>query len=123
MANALAQEPKAYLEGVLLQVDSVPCASADSSIQSLANEPKKAGDCREYTLQTDRVLYRIRPKDTMHGALLPTGERVRFRLHQDEIILRALAVDAEERECAVLSIRPRSDSITDAHHIRPNHLQ
>jgi hypothetical protein len=31
-------------------------------------------------LQTDKMVYRIRPRDEKHPALLPVGEQAQFRL-------------------------------------------
>ena len=35
--------------------------------------------CQEYVLQSDRMIYLLRPKDTKHPILLPVGESVDFR--------------------------------------------
>ena len=64
---------------------------------------------REYTLQTDRVTYRIRPKDDKHPALLPIGETAEFRIHKDKLLLRMIESDDKEREYQVVSMMPRTD--------------
>ena len=85
----LAKEPKPFQSGTLLQMDSVGCCMDENSGKSLAGEiigtdgaHKKTHEvlCQEYLLQTDHVIYRIRPKDEKHPALLPVGEKAQFRI-------------------------------------------
>jgi hypothetical protein len=67
--------------------------------------------CQEYVLQADRVVYRIRPKDDKHPALLPIGETAHFRIHKDKLILKvAEGSDDKEREYIVVSMTPRQDA-------------
>ena len=66
--------------------------------------------CQEYVLQTDRVVYRIRPKDDKHPILLPIGETAQFRIHKDKLILRVAESDDKEREYIVVSMTPRQDA-------------
>ncbi len=65
--------------------------------------------CQEYVLQSDRVVYRIRPKDDKHPALLPIGETAQFRIHKDRLILKVAEADGKEREYIVVSMTPRED--------------
>ena len=69
-ATAFAKDPKAYLTGQLVQMDSVPCGMVEKDSQSFAGEMlgsdpghKKTQEvlCQEYVLQTERVMIRIRP--------------------------------------------------------------
>jgi hypothetical protein len=66
--------------------------------------------CQEYVLQTDKVVYRIRPKDDKHPALLPIGETAQFRIHKDKLILKVAEADDKEREYVVVSMTPRQDA-------------
>ena len=81
--SAQAKGPKTFQSGTLLQMDSVKCGVDEHSGKSVAGEiigtdsgHKKTREllCQEYVLQTDRLLYRIRPKDEKHPTLLPVGE-------------------------------------------------
>src|SRR5215468_2925298 len=92
-----AKEPKHYQTGTLLQMDSVACGVDEKDGKSLAGEMlgtdaghKKTREllCQEYVLQTDKVIYRIRPKDEKHPVLLPVGEQAQFRLQKDKMLLR-----------------------------------
>ena len=65
--------------------------------------------CQEYILQTDKVIYRIRPKDDKHPALLPIGETALFRMHKDKLILKVAEMDDKEREYIVVSMTPREE--------------
>jgi hypothetical protein len=112
-AAAYAEEPKAYQSGELLQMDSVRCGGEKT--QELL--------CQEYQLQTDKVVYRIRPREMKRPVLLPMGERAQFRFAKDKMLLRVEAVDGKEREYVVVSMKPRSDSTADASPVRLNHLQ
>jgi len=132
-AVAFAKEPKPYQTGKLLQMDSVSCGVDEKAGNSLAGEMigtdsshKKTHEllCQEYVLQTDRVLYRIRPKDDKHPVLLPVGDQAQFRLEKDKMLLRVEDLDNKEREYVVVSMTPRSDASTaDASPARLNHLQ
>ncbi len=67
--------------------------------------------CQEYVIKSDRVIYRIRPKDDKHPVLLPVGETAEFRLHKDKMILRVPEADGKEREYFVVSMTPRADAV------------
>jgi hypothetical protein len=130
---AYAKEPKPYQTGKLLQMDSVPCGTAEKDAKSFAGEmlgtdsgSKKTQEvlCQEYVLQAARVIYRIRPRDEKHPVLLPVGEQAQFRLQKDKMLLRVEDLDSKEREYIVVSMTPRADSSTaDAAPSRLNHLQ
>jgi hypothetical protein len=119
-ATAYAKEPKAYQDGKLLQMDSVQCG---------INENAKKGKtqdllCQEYVVQTDQVLYHVRPKDEKHSVLLPIGQNAQFRLEKNMMLLRVEGADGKEREFVVISVKPRGDSTAaDATPARLNHLQ
>ncbi|HET6180855.1 MAG TPA: hypothetical protein VFE61_28305 [Candidatus Sulfotelmatobacter sp.] len=130
---AYAKDPKAYQTGKLLQMDSVQCGIAEKDAKSFAGEmlgsdsgSKKTQEllCQEYVLQSDKVIYRVRPRDEKHPALLPVGEYAQFRLDKDKMLLRVEGVENKEREYIVVSMTPRTDSNTaDATPTRLNHLQ
>jgi len=130
---AYAKEPKPYQTGKLLQMDSVPCGTAEKDAKSFAGEMlgtdsgnKKTQEvlCQEYVLQAARVIYRIRPRDEKHPVLLPVGEQAQFRFQKDKMMLRVEDLDGKEREYIVVSMTPRADSSTaDAAPSRLNHLQ
>src|SRR5215471_8377154 len=116
---ALAKEPRPYQTGKLLQMDSVPCGMAEKDAKSFAGEmlgtdsgSKKTQEvlCQEYLLQAERVIYRIRPRDEKHPALLPVGSRAQFRLEKDKMKLVVEDLDSREREYIVVSMTPRSDA-------------
>jgi hypothetical protein len=54
--------------------------------------------CQQYVLETERVIYTIRPKDDKHPVLLPIGEKAQFRMDKDKIVLRVEDLDDKERE-------------------------
>ena len=130
---ALAKDPKPYQTGKLLEMDSVQCGTAEKNSTSVAGEMlgtdsgnKKTQEvlCQEYVLQSERVIYRIRPRDEKHPVLLPVGEQATFRLQKDKMLLRVEDLGGKEREYIVVSMTPRSDSTSaDATPSRVNHLQ
>jgi hypothetical protein len=131
-AAAYAKEPRAYQSGKLLRMDSVQCGVDEKDAKSFTGEMigtdsghKKTQEllCQEYLLQTDKMIYRIRPKDARHPVLLPVGEQAQFRLDKDKMLLRVEDLDSKEREYIVVSMTPRSDSTADASPVRLNHLQ
>jgi len=132
-AVALAKEPKAYMSGKVLQMDSVACGTSEKDAKNLAGEMigtdsgnKKTQEvlCQEYVVQGERVVFRIRPRDEKHPVLLPVGERAQFRLEKDKMMLRMEELDNKEHQYTVVSMSPRSDSDSaDATATRVNHLQ
>ena len=130
---AYAKDPKAYQTGKLLQMDSVQCGMAEKEAKSFAGEmlgtdsgSKKTHEllCQEYVVQSERVIYRIRPRDEKHPVLLPVGEQAQFRLQKDKMLLRVEDLDSKEREYIVVSMTPRSESSTaDGTPSRMSHLQ
>lgn len=114
----LAKEHDDYQKGTLLRMESSPCGMQEKGGKSVTGEllgtdsqNKKTQEvlCQEYVLQGEKVVYRIRPKDDKHPALLPIGETAQFRLHKDKLILRVAESDDKEREYIVVSMTPRED--------------
>lgn len=114
-----AKEHDDYQKGTLLKMESAPCGMQEKGGKSITGEligtdsqNKKTQEvlCQEYVLQAEKVVYRIRPKDDKHPALLPIGETAQFRLHKDKLILRVPEGDGKEHEYTVVSMTPREDN-------------
>ncbi len=117
--NGLAKDAPVFQKAVLLQMESTPCGVAEKGGKTVAgellgtdSETKKTNEvlCPEYVLQTDRVIYRIRPRDDKHPALLPLGETAEFRIDKDKMKLRVPEADQKEREYTVVSMTMRDDA-------------
>ncbi|HET7107906.1 MAG TPA: hypothetical protein VFI38_13935 [Candidatus Acidoferrum sp.] len=113
-----AKEPPAYEKAILVKMDSSACGYSEKDGKTIAGEifgtdgqhkNTRQVLCQEYVLQTDRVTYRIQPKDDKHPVLLPVGETAQFRIHKDKMLLRVPEADSKEREYIVLSMTPRTD--------------
>ena len=113
-----AKDKPAYEKGELVQMESTSCGYAEKDGKTLAGEifgtdgqHKKTQEtlCQEYVLRSQRITYRIRPKDDKHPSLLPIGETAEFRVHKDKLLLRVPEADDKEREYIVLSMTPRTD--------------
>jgi hypothetical protein len=113
-----AKDRPAYVKGELVQMDSTSCGYAEKDGKTLAGEifgtdgqHKKTQEtlCQEYVLRSERITYRIRPKDDKHPTLLPIGETAEFRVHKDKLLLRVPEADGKEREYIVLSMTPRTN--------------
>jgi hypothetical protein len=116
---AYAKEPKPHNSGTLLQMDSVQCGTAEKTAKSFAGELLGTDSghkntqqvlCQEYVLQTDRVVYRIRPRDEKHPALLPVGQSAQFYMEKDRMRLRVEDLDDKERDYTVVSMTPRDSN-------------
>jgi hypothetical protein len=121
LCTSLSYAHQAPQSGTILQMDSVACGSDQKSDKSLAgviigtdNTHQKMHTvlCQEYLVQTDRIVYRIRPKDDKHPTLLPVGEKAQFHIDKDRMKLRVEDGDNKEREYVVLSMTPRADAQT-----------
>ena len=122
---AYARDQRAPQSGTLLQMDSIECGTDQKSAKSLTGEIIGTDSahqkmhtllCQEYLLQTDRIIYRIRPKDDKHPALLPVGEKAQFRIEKDHMKLRVEDLDDKEREYIVVSMTPRVEAQTADNH-------
>jgi hypothetical protein len=118
-ATAYAKDLKAYQDGKLLQMDSVQCGTDEKDAKKGKTHELL---CQEYLVQSEQVIYRVRPKDDKHAALLPIGQNAQFRLEKNKMLLR-IEGENKEREYVVVSIKPRGDSTADATPTRVNHLQ
>ena len=116
---AYAKDRPVAQSGTLLQMDSVECGTDQKSGKTFAGEILGTDAahqkmhtllCPEYLLQTDRVLYRIRPKDEKHPILLPVGEKAQFRMDKDHMRLRVEDLDDKERDYIVVSMTPRGEA-------------
>lgn len=114
-----AKDPPSYMKGTLMEMESTPCGVAEKGSKTVAGEifgtdgehkTTQQVLCQEYVLQTDRAIYRIRPKDDKHPALLPIGETAEFRISKDKMILRVPETNSKERDYVVVSIVQRVDS-------------
>jgi hypothetical protein len=115
----MAGDPPVYDKGTLLSMESTTCGSAEKGGKSMAGEilgtdssHKQTEEvlCQEYVLQSDHIVYRIRPNDQKHPVLLPVGQSVDFRIRKDKLYLRDPEGDKKEREYTVLSMQPRADA-------------
>jgi hypothetical protein len=118
LAICVQAKEKFYEKGVLLQMESSACGSAEKGSKTLAGEilgtdgeHKRTQEllCQEYVLQGNRVIYRIRPRDEKHPVILPIGETAEYRIDKDKLILRVPEANDKEREYSVVSITPRTD--------------
>jgi hypothetical protein len=98
-------------------MDSTSCGYRENGGKTVAGEllgadasHKKTQEllCQEYLLQSDRIIYRIRPKDDKHPVLLPVGDAIQFRIHKDKMYCRDPEGEHKEREYLVLSMQLRS---------------
>jgi len=122
LSPAAQAKEKHYQSGKLLRLYSVPCGMDQKNGKSLAGEmlgtdsahmKTKELLCQEYVLQTDKIVYHIRPKDDKHPALLPIGEEAQFRLDKDKLVLRVEDLDDKDRDYIVVSMTPNTSSDRD----------
>lgn len=122
-AFAQAKDRPVNQSGTLLQMDSVDCGAEQKGGKTFAGEMLGTDSahqkthvllCQEYLLQTDRVIYRIRPRDDKHPVLLPVGVKAQFHLDKDKMKLRVEDLDDKEREYTVVSMTPRESGTQSA---------
>jgi hypothetical protein len=114
----LAKDPPNYDKGLLVGMGSSSCGMAEKGSKTVAGEllgtdgqHKMTQEvlCQEYVLQSDRIVYHIRPSDEKHPVLLPVGEAIEFRIHKDKLYLLNREGDNKEREYSVISMQVRAD--------------
>lgn len=120
---AVAKEHSDYQKGTVVRMDATSCGMQEKGSKTVAGEllgtdgeHKKTQEllCQEYTLQGERVVYRIRPKDDKHPVLLPIGETAQFRIHKDKLVMKVPELDDKEREYIVVSMTPRDPDSSSA---------
>ena len=118
---AQAREPRHYQSGKLTRMESVKCGTDQKDAKSVAGELIGTDSqhmrthellCQEYVLETETLVYRVRPKDEKHPALLPVGEKAQFRLDKDKLLMRVEDYDDKEREYFVISMVPKGEAET-----------
>jgi hypothetical protein len=112
---ALAKDGTSYQSGKLKEMNSVECGFEQKSAKGLMGELVGTDDshsktrktfCQEYVLETDHVVYHIRPREEKHPALLPVGEKALFRMKKDLMVLKVPEGDDKEREYDVVTMLP-----------------
>src|SRR3954467_7647970 len=107
-------EPVFHQTGTIAAMDAIECGVDENGGKTFAGEVLGTGGehkktramlCQEYVLKTDRVTYRIRPRDEKHPVLLPVGERAEFRIKKDKLLLAVPEFDGKEREYSVTSMK------------------
>ena len=113
-----AEDPASYDKDLLLSLDSTSCGFAERDGKTITGEilgtdsaHKNTQEvlCQEYVLQSDHIVFRIRPRDLKHPILLPVGEMVEFRIHKDVMVLRDPERDKKDHEYTVVSMLPREN--------------
>jgi hypothetical protein len=116
---AQAKDPKPYQSGKLLRMESVKCGTDEKTGKSVTGEMLGTDSahmktremlCQQYVLETETVIYTIRPKDEKHPALLPIGEKAQFRMDKDKIVLRVEDLDDKDRDYEVVSMVPNDST-------------
>ena len=115
LSVASAEDFMPYQTGKLLQTDFATCTAQGKSPEA---------SCVQYVLESDSVVFHIRPRNAKHTIILPAGERAQFRIDKGVILLHMDGVDNRERPYVVVSISPRTESSTaEAGPRHLNHLQ
>ena len=116
--SAFPKDRPVYDKGMLLSMESDTCGTAQKSGKTLAGEILGTDSsrqqtqevlCQEYVLQSDHIVYRIRPSDTKHPVLLPLGQTIDFRIHKGKLFLMDPEGDKKERQYIVVSMQTRAD--------------
>jgi hypothetical protein len=110
-----AKDGPSYQSGTLKEMSSVECGFEQKSAKGLMGEivgtdnshsKTRKTFCQEYVLETNHVIYHIRPREEKHPALLPVGEKAMFRMKKDFMVLKVPEGDDKEREYDVVSMLP-----------------
>jgi len=110
---AQAKEPKHYQIGTLLQMDSAEWGVDENRRKSVVGELVGTDSAHkkthallrhEYLLQSDSVIYRIRPRDEKHPVLLLVGDQAQFCIQKDRVLLQPEDRDQKEHKYSVISM-------------------
>jgi hypothetical protein len=123
LASFAFSETKVYQKGTITEMTSVPCgydqkpeggfAATVLGVDSDRQKTRQAL-CPEYTVKTDRVIYKIRPlKEEKHPVLLPVAQDADFRIKKDRMVLKVPEFDNNERDYQVVGMEPNHDTTTN----------
>lgn len=121
MGTMQAKDAPSYQSGTLKEMASVDCGYEQKSAKGFVGELIGTDDshsktrktfCQEYVLETNQVVYHIRPKQE-HPALLPVGEKAMFRMKKNYMVLKVPEGDNKEREYDVVSATPAQGNNAD----------
>lgn len=110
---ALAKDPPSYEKGTIASMNAVECGFDAKSGEGIGgmilgtdsqHVKNREVLCQEYTLKSDKVTYRIRPREEKHPALLPVGETAQFRIKKDTLLLRLPETDSKEHSYVVVGM-------------------
>jgi hypothetical protein len=117
----MAKDPVSFDKGTLVKMESAECGVDSRGAEGIggvlgvddsSHTKTRQMLCQEYLLQGDRLVYRIRPTDEKHPALLPIGEKAEYRIEKDRMRLRVPEMDSREREFTVVAVSQRTDADT-----------
>src|SRR6266404_1438622 len=120
---AVAEDRHFYTKGTLAEMTSVECGYDENSGKGIvgsivgtdsAHKKTRQMLCPEYVVKTDRVNYRIRPRDEKHPVLLPVGEQAEFRMKKEIMVLRVPEGDNKERNYSVVSMTQAAAAVNDS---------
>jgi hypothetical protein len=112
-----------YERATITKMESVDCGVDEKGGESVAGEllgtdstHKKTRKmlCPEYVLRSQRIVYRVRPKDDKHPVLLPVGEEAKFRIKKDVMLMRVPEGDDKEHAYTVVSMMPADSPKTNS---------
>jgi hypothetical protein len=112
-APMFAKDQPSYEKGTISAMNAVECGYDSKSGEGLggmilgtdsSHVKNREVLCQEYTLKTEKVTYRIRPREEKHPALLPVGETAQFRIKKDVLLLRLPEVDSKEHSYQVVGM-------------------
>ena len=120
---AVAKDKHIYETGELTDMNAVNCGYQEKSGKGFTgvllgtdSGHKNVSQtlCQEYTLKSDRVVYRIRPRKD-HTELVIVGQTAQFRIKKDRLILRLPDSDKErEFDVVSMSAAPATQAATGA---------
>src|SRR5947199_7365405 len=110
---ALAKDQPSYEKATIASMNAVECGFDAKSGEGIGgmilgtdsqHVKNREVLCQEYTLKSDKVTYRIRPREEKHPALLPVGETAQFRIKKDTLLLRMPEMDGKEHSYVVVGM-------------------
>lgn len=104
----VAMGGKFYEKASVTRMETVRCSNPPSrgfwsSLAGPAATPE--GACSEYTIQTEKVEFRLRPRRLV---ILPVGEQVDLRVTKKQVVIR-VEDSPDEIDCDVFSMRMVGD--------------
>ncbi|HET7204996.1 MAG TPA: hypothetical protein VFI95_00320 [Terriglobales bacterium] len=118
VSAAYAKDAKNYDSAKVVQMQTVDCQSAAKNAPSATSGDSQ---CREYVLESESLVYRVRARNDKRTPMLIVGQTAHLSIINGKMTVRMDKLGNKEHEFDVLSMGMREEATEQS--TKLNHLQ